>query len=142
MGRQQALYPYLDTSRWSFGTIYNNNLHELQDYMTLDGHVYGTDFLLINEDFFQSLSPAEQEVVQKAAIVAGNMGRSIQQFTTAVGVNAVQEEGMQVYSPTSEELAMFAEAAQPAVKEWLAGELGEQSDWITRLEEAVANATD
>lgn len=123
------------------GVIYGNNLHQLQRYMTLDGHVYGADFLLINEEFFQSLTPAVQEVVQKAAIVAGTMGRAIQQFTTAVGVNAVQAEGMQVYSPTSSELAMFAELAQPAVKEWLAGELGEQSDWIDRLEAAVADAT-
>lgn len=124
------------------GVIYNNGLHELQKYMTLDGHVYAADFLLINEEFFQALDPAEQEVVQKAAIVAGNMGRSIQQFTTAVGVNAVQAEGMQVYSPTADELAMFAELAQPAVKEWLAGELGAQAEWIDKLDAAVADATD
>ncbi|MBB4303974.1 tripartite ATP-independent transporter DctP family solute receptor [Rhodobium orientis] len=124
------------------GVIYNNGLHKLQKYMTLDGHVYGADFLLISDEFFQSLSPAEQEVVQKAAIVAGNMGRSIQQFSTALGVNAVQAEGMQVYSPTAEELAQFRDAAQPAVKEWLAGELGDDAEWIDRLDKAVAAATE
>jgi tripartite ATP-independent transporter DctP family solute receptor len=124
------------------GVIYNNGLHQLQQYMILDGHVYAADFLVINEDFFQSLTPAEQEVVSRAAIVAGNMGRSIQQWSTAQGVNAVQAEGMQVYSPTSEELAMFRDAAQPAVREWLAGELGEDAVWIERLESAVAAATE
>lgn len=122
------------------GVIYNNGLHKLQQFMTLDGHVYAADFLVISDEFFQSLSPAEQEVVAKAAKVAGTMGRAIQQFSTAAGVNAVQAEGMQVYSPTAEELAMFRDAAQPAVKEWLAGELGDDAEWIDRLDEALAAA--
>lgn len=123
------------------GVIYNNNLHKLQKFMTLDGHVYAADFLLINDEFFQSLKPAEQEVVAKAAKVAANMGRAIQQWGTAEGVTKVQAEGMQVYSPTAEELAMFRDKAQPAVKTWLAGELGDEATWIDKLDAAVAAAT-
>lgn len=120
------------------GVIYNNGLHQLQQYMTLDGHVYAADFIVISDEFFQTLTQAEQDVVARAAIVAGNMGRSIQQWGTAEGVLAVQNEGMQVYSPTAEELAMFAEKAQPAVVEFLRGELGDQATWIDRLQSAVA----
>ncbi|WP_095588649.1 DctP family TRAP transporter solute-binding subunit [Actibacterium ureilyticum] len=122
------------------GVIYNNGLHKLQKYMTLDGHVYAADFIVISDEFFATLSPAEQAVVAKAARVAGNMGRSIQQWGTAEGVNKVQEEGMQVYAPTAEEIAMFAEKAQPAVVEYLRGELGEDAVWIDRLQQAVAAA--
>ena len=124
------------------GVIYNNKLHKLQKFMTLDGHVYAADFLVINDEFFQSLKPAEQEVVAKAAKVAGTMGRAIQQWSTADGVNKVQAEGMQVYSPTADELAMFREKAQPAVKNWLADELGDEAVWIDKLEAAVAAATE
>ncbi|MDX1742302.1 MAG: DctP family TRAP transporter solute-binding subunit [Ruegeria sp.] len=120
------------------GVIYNNSLHKLQKYMTLDGHVYAADFILISDEFFQSLTPAQQEVVQKAARVAGTMGRAIQQWGTAEGVKKVQEEGMQVYSPTSEELAEFAALAQPAVVEYLRGELGDDAQWIDRLQDSVA----
>ncbi|WP_417686727.1 DctP family TRAP transporter solute-binding subunit [Roseibium sp.] len=123
------------------GVIYNNGLHKLQKYMTLDGHVYAADFILISDEFFQSLSPAEQAVVQRAARIAGNMGRSIQQWSTAEGVNKVQEEGMQVYSPTAEEISAFAAKAQPAVIEYLRGELGDDAEWIDRLQAAVANAS-
>lgn len=119
------------------GTIYNNGLHKLQKYMTLDGHVYAADFILISDEFYEMLSPAEQAVVSKAARVAGNMGRSIQQWATAEGVLKVQEEGMQVYAPTAEELAMFAEKAQPAVVAYLRDELGEDAAWIDRLQAAV-----
>lgn len=124
------------------GTIYNNNLHELQDYLTLDGHIYAADFLVINDAYFQSLSEADREVIQRAGVMAGMMGRSIQQFTTAQGLKAVQEEGMQVYSPTSEELAQFREQAQPPVIAWLKEDLGSDAEWIQHLQDAVADATE
>lgn len=123
------------------GVIYNNGLHQLQSYMTLDGHVYAADFFVMGDDFFQSLDPAQQEVVQKAADVASTMGRAIQQWNTAQGVTLVQDEGMQVYSPTAEEIQAFADAAQPAVIEYLRGELGDQAEWIDRLQQAVADSS-
>jgi tripartite ATP-independent transporter DctP family solute receptor len=122
------------------GVIYNNKLHNLQKYMTLDGHVYAADFLLINEELFQSLTPAEQAVVARAGKIAAAMGRAIQQFNTAEGVTKVSDEGMVVYSPTAEELALFREKAQPAVKEWLTGELGDDKGWIEKLDAAIAAA--
>lgn len=123
------------------GVIYNNNLHKLQKYMILDGHVYGADFIVINDEFFNMLDPKQQAVVKKAARVAGLMGRAIQQFSTADGVTKVQADGMTVYSPTGEELNQFKELAQPAVRAWLAGELGDDAVWIEKLEASVAEAS-
>lgn len=123
------------------GTIYNNKLHKLQKYMILDGHVYGADFIVINDEFFDMLNPTQQAVIKKAARIAGTMGRSIQQFNTAEGVTKVSAEGMKVYSPTAQDLAKFKEKAQPAVKKWLANELGSDSVWIEKLEKAVDAAS-
>lgn len=123
------------------GTIYNNKLHKLQKYMVLDGHVYAADFILINDEFFQSLSDNDQAIISKAARIAGNMGRAIQQFNTAEGVTKVVAEGMAVHSPTAAEMAQFKKLAQPAVKEWLAQELGSDAEWIQKLDEAVAAAS-
>ena len=123
------------------GVIYNNKLHKLQKYLVLDGHVYGTDFILINDEFFQMLSPKDQAVVKKAARIAGVMGRAIQQFNTAEGVTKVAAEGMQVYAPTADELAHLKKLAQPAVKKWLAGELGDDAGWIEKLDAAVTEAS-
>lgn len=123
------------------GVIYNNQLHKLQKYLVLDGHVYGADFILINDEFFQSLSPKDQAVIKKAARIAGVMGRAIQQFNTAEGVTKVAAEGMQVYAPTAKELAEFKKMAQPAVKKWLAGELGADAVWIEKLDTAVQEAS-
>jgi tripartite ATP-independent transporter DctP family solute receptor len=122
------------------GVIYNNKLHKLQKYMTLDGHVYAVDFILINEDFFKSLTDKQQALVKKAARTAGLMGRAIQEFNTAEGVTKVVAEGMQVYSPSAAELKQFKDAAQPAVVKWLRGELGTEAVWIDKLQKAVAVA--
>ena len=123
------------------GVIYNNKLHKLQKYLVLDGHVYAADFILINDEFFQSLSAKDQAVVKKAARIAGVMGRAIQQFNTAEGVTKVAAEGMQVYAPTAADLAQFKKLAQPAVKKWLAGELGDDAGWIKKLDAAIMEAS-
>jgi len=123
------------------GVIYNNKLHKLQKYLVLDGHVYAADFILINDEFFQSLPKNDQAIVSKAARIAGLMGRAIQQFNTAEGVTKVAAEGMIVHSPTAAEMAQFQELAQPAVKKWLAEELGADAVWIEKLDAAVAQAS-
>lgn len=123
------------------GTIYNNNLHKLQKYMILDGHVYAADFIVINDEFFQSLPENQQAIIKKAARIAGTMGRAIQQFNTAEGVTKVVAEGMIVHSPTAQEMDQFRSLAQPAVKEWLKGELGDDAGWIEKLDAAVAAAS-
>ena len=123
------------------GVIYNNKLHKLQKYLVLDGHVYAADVILINEEFFQSLPAKDQAVVKKAARIAGVMGRAIQQFNTADGVTKVAAEGMKVYAPTAADLAKFKKLAQPAVKKWLAGELGEDAVWIKKLDAAIMEAS-
>jgi tripartite ATP-independent transporter DctP family solute receptor len=123
------------------GVIYNNQLHKLQKYLILDGHVYAADFILINDEFFKSLSAKDQAVVQKAARIAGVMGRAIQEFNTAEGVTKVAAEGMQVYSPSAADMAQFKKLAQPAVKKWLAGELGKDAVWIDKLDAAVKEAS-
>jgi hypothetical protein len=48
---------------------------------------------------------------------------------------------MQVYAPTADELAQFKKLAQPAVKKWLAGELGDDAGWIEKLDAAVTEAS-
>ena len=107
----------------------------------LDGHVYAADFILINDEFYQSLSKKNQAVIEKAARIAGVMGRAIQQFNTAEGVAKVVAEGMKVYSPSAAEMAEFQKLAQPAVKKWLAGELGADAAWIEKLDAAVKEAS-
>lgn len=118
--------------------IAGNKFYEMQKYITLDGHVYGTDFLVINDDLFQGLSEADQAIVARAAKVAGVMGRAIQQFNSAKGLGILADNGMTITSPTADQLAQFAAAAQGPVIDWLKGEV--KPEWIEKIQSAVAAA--
>jgi tripartite ATP-independent transporter DctP family solute receptor len=121
------------------GVILSFKIYEVQKYLTLDAHTYGTDFLLINDKFFnEKLTPAQQTIIKKAAIVAGNCGRGIQQLTSAMGISKLKELGMEVYSPTADERAEFKKLTQAPVLEWMKTQIDPQ--WIEKVMKAVEQA--
>jgi tripartite ATP-independent transporter DctP family solute receptor len=120
------------------GVIYNNKLYEVQKYLILDGHAYGADFMLINDKFFNSLPAEQQNIIKMAAIVAGNCGRSIQELNSAMGVSELKKEGMQVYSPTSQERMEFKQKTQGPVIEWMKTQIDPQ--WIDKVMAATKKA--
>jgi TRAP-type transport system periplasmic protein len=118
--------------------INSNKFYKVQKYLTLDQHVYATDFILINNRFYEKLSPADKAMLLADAQIAGNAGRSIQEINSAIGLSHLIKEGMHVYQPTKAEMAEFREATQPAIEKWLAGRI--DKSWITGLKQAVAEA--
>ncbi len=119
--------------------IYGNKFYEMQKYLSLDGHVYGTDFILMNDELLQSLSPQDQAIIKRAAKVAGLVGRAIQQINSAEGLAKLAENGMEITVPNAEQMAKFQSAAQPAVIEWLKGEV--DPSWISKAQDAVKTAS-
>jgi len=113
---------------------------EVQKYLTLDGHSYGVDFILVNDKFFQGLPKETQHILKTSAITAGLCGRGIQQLNSAVGISQLKEKGMEVYSPTAKEKAMFRDAAQKPVIEFIEKQIGRP--WIDKLMKAVKEAED
>lgn len=118
--------------------ILASKFYELQKYLTLDQHVYGTDFILINDAFFKGLPPEQQAILKRAAIVAGVAGRAIQEINSAAGVAELQKDGMQVYKPNAEEMQQFKEKAQTPVLAYLKTRVDQQ--WLDDLEAAVKQA--
>ncbi len=119
-------------------TIVFAKLYEVQKYITLDGHSYGVDFLLINEKFFQSLPKDVQQVIKAAGINAGFCGKGLQQLNSAIGLAQLKEKGMEVYSPDPKERAMFRDAAQKPVIDYIEKQIGRT--WIDKLMKAVKEA--
>jgi len=111
---------------------------EVQKYITLDGHAYGADFFLFNNRAFKKLTPDQQGIVKRAGIVAGNVGRSIQQLGSAMGVAELTKQGMQVYAPTPQERDQFKKMTQQPVIEWMKGQV--DATWIDGVLKAAAEA--
>jgi tripartite ATP-independent transporter DctP family solute receptor len=118
--------------------IMQAKFNEVQKYLTLDGHSYGVDFILINDKFYQSLPRETQQAIKRAAIIAGWAGRSIQQINSAIGVSQLQEKGMQVYKPNAKEMAMFKDATQKPVIEYIEKQVGRP--WVDKVMKAVQEA--
>lgn len=119
-------------------TIVFAKLFEVQKYLILDGHSYGVDFFLINEKFYQSLPKEIREIVKLAAINAGLCGKGLQQLNSAIGLTQLKEKGMEIYSPTPKEHALFREAAQKPVMDYIEKQIGKT--WIDKLMKAVREA--
>ncbi|WP_374466296.1 DctP family TRAP transporter solute-binding subunit [Ferrovibrio sp.] len=118
--------------------ILGNKFYEFQTYLTLDQHVYGTDFLLVNDKFYQGLDAEGRALLKRNAVVAANAGRAIQQINSAAGVSELAAKGMKVYKPTAAELKQFRDAAQPPVLAWLKGQV--EAGWVEAVQQAVAEA--
>jgi tripartite ATP-independent transporter DctP family solute receptor len=118
--------------------IVSNKFYEMQPFMTLDQHVYGTIFMLINEAFYQKLSADDRETVRRNSVIAQNAARGIQQINSAAGVAELAKQGMKIYKPTTAELDQFRAAAQPPVLAWLKTAI--EAGWIEDAQKAVQAA--
>jgi tripartite ATP-independent transporter DctP family solute receptor len=119
-------------------TIVQANFDGVQEYLTLDGHTYGTDFLIMNEAFFQSLSKDHQSIIRQAALVAGTTGRAIQQLSSAMGVDVLKMKGVKVQYLNDNETERFKAAAQKPVIQWMKTKI--DSRWIDKVLNAVQEA--
>lgn len=82
--------------------IYPANLQEVQRYMSMTHHLLSFTVLVMNENFFNSLSPELQEAVLSAAQEAMEFQREYVVELTDDLIARMQEQGMQVNWPDQE----------------------------------------
>lgn len=113
-------------------------IYEVQKYLTLDGHVFGVNPLVISEKFYQSLPEDLQKIVADCARLAVMSYRGFIEYGNGVDLEDLAKKGMEIYQPTPEELEQFRQATQGSVREYVSGEIGEE--WISKLLKAVEEA--
>ncbi len=111
------------------------SLYEVQDYMTLANIQYSMQFLVINDDWYESLSEEYQEAVRRAAYDANVVNRIEVETMVQERINFLEENGMQSYNPTLEEAEMFRAESHPAYIEWLEDRM--DKEWIDGALEAA-----
>ena len=105
-----------------------NNLQEVQQYITLDGHLWSEDGFLMNEAFFQSLPKVFQDIILQAARQAEATNRGIETIhSNGPGFEKLVNEGINIYVPSMSEKQAFADVAQPPVVEYLKEEIGDSA---------------
>jgi tripartite ATP-independent transporter DctP family solute receptor len=114
------------------------NFDEVQSYLTVTNHIITPYVWTMNAEFYEGLSEEHQHIVNWASEVATEAGRSISRIIEASerGLPRLAER-MQVNVISPEEQARFAEAAQPAVRELIESQYGEEG--IEMLDSLLAS---
>lgn len=107
--------------------IWELNMHEVQDYVSLTGHIYDAMPLVTNLEWFNDLPIEYQSIIKEAAVLGANYSRFVNVSRENQIIEALKEKGMEVNDLTAEEKAAFRDASQETViqkiKEEISAEL-------------------
>jgi TRAP-type transport system periplasmic protein len=102
---------------------------EVQKYLTLSGHIFAPYVWVMNQDFWNSLTASEKDVVSYAAqsaIVSGRgMGRIIEASDRGL---AALSKNLEVNTLTAAEKEEFRRVATPAVKKLIVEKFGAEGE--------------
>ncbi len=95
--------------------LYSAKLFEVQKFVMLTGHITQNQALVINDKFYQGLSPALQKALLEAAIEAGNFQNDLVVKQETTDLNRLKEKGMTVVQP---DVKAFREATKDVYKKF------------------------
>ncbi len=119
-------------------TILIAKLQEVQKYVTLTNHLYGTDWFMVNEAWFQSLPKDLQQNVKDAAEIGNVADRGAQRLLDSKAMGQLKEAGLKIYTPTSAERDQFKNKVQKSYIEWLSETV--DPAWIDKFMKAIKEA--
>lgn len=119
-------------------TMTTMNLHEVQDYYTLNGHLVNIATIMINQDFFDQLSDEDKDIIMQAGETAKTVMIDIIAEKNEKDLKMFEESGMTITELTPEEREAFRDVTLEPVLDILREKVDEE--WIELLlEEADIN---
>lgn len=113
----------VDGQENSPGTTLNGSFYEVNKYYILDGHAISSIFLYIGSNFYNSLPADLQQVVTEAGETAQYAMRGGNCANEALALEALANNGMEIYAPSAEEKESFRICQEPVI-EWLKEQIG------------------
>ena len=93
-----------------------SNFSEVQNHLTLSGHLYSPAIIMMSQDRWNSLSEEEQGWVMEATKASVEVTRNRVTELEETGVDKLREEGMEVVTEIDREA--FEAAVQPAYEQY------------------------
>lgn len=116
------------------GVFYSAKLYEVQKYLSLTNHQYGSLLLAMNLDKFNSLTPDQQKVLVDAARKAANVQRKINADKQAELIELFRKSGVEVIETIDPK--PFKDATFDKVSQLYKDEFGDSM--IKKIEAAMA----
>lgn len=109
----------IDGLEGGLASAWDAGLMEVADYVSLTGHMYEYLWLMVNEEFYQSLPVEHRQAVDEAAGIAATVSNALAFMDSDAAIQKMIDAGDQVYQPTAAELAQWQELAEPVGRSFL-----------------------
>lgn len=93
--------------------VHTMKFYEVQDYLSLSGHVYAPVITVINKDVFDSIPEDLVDIFKEEAANLHDLQRQLTFEQDETKLQEIKDEGMQVNDLTAEQKAVFIEKLQP-----------------------------
>ena len=121
------------------GTIWDGKLFEVQKFMSVNEHIYGLHYIIINDRVFQGLSPDMRQILMDGASVHAEVANSRKSMDSLQAIQKIRAAGTKVHVNTPTEKESFRKASQEPVIEFIASQVGRPV--VDKLLEAVRETT-
>lgn len=128
----------VDGQENSIGTFMIPHLENIQSYIILDGHVYGTYTLLMNERWYQSLPDDLKSVINQAKAVSAAVNRRLAVANEIQGIKYLKTRGVKIHKPSAAQHQLFRQMTQASAIDWLNENVGKE--WVQGVLDAVLEA--
>jgi tripartite ATP-independent transporter DctP family solute receptor len=120
--------------------LWELQLWEVQDYVSLTNHIYDPMPLVTNLEWYNGLPASDQMLISRAALLGQNWSRFINKQREEVLKELLEEKGMKVNELSAAELKVFSQKSQPAVVQRIKSEIDPSfvDNWLAAIEEADA----
>lgn len=133
--RQALASGVVDGTENPISNFWTQNMHQVQTDLTLSNHGYLGYAVVTNQRFWNSLSPQERILIQRALREALDYGSQIADTQNDKAMAALSEAGgTRIHTLTSAQRTNLRRAVQPVYDE-LARRIG--SGWLTEVQRAL-----
>ena len=105
-------------------TIWDGKLYEVQKFMSVNEHIYGLHFIIINDKVFQGLSSDMRQILMDGAAVHAEVANSRKAMDSLQAIQKIREKGTKVYVNTPSEKEAFRKQTQEPVIEYISTQVG------------------
>jgi C4-dicarboxylate-binding protein DctP len=104
--------------------VYGGGLGEVQKYYTLNEHVFGLHVIIASDEWYNSLTPGQQQIISDAAqLMAWTENLQKTQGDWLFSKKLADELGMEIHVSTPEEKAAFKDIVQEPVLNFIRNEV-------------------
>jgi len=118
--------------------LWEVKMYEVQKYASLTGHIYDPMPLVADLKWFNSLTPKQQSIIEKGAILAQNYSRFVNNAREEELVRLLTEKGMVINDVSAEEKDRMRDASQAKVVEAIKKNTDPAfvDEWLKAIEKA------